>query len=853
MSLYTGAQKKHIASWTLMLWINLLVGQAIDPPVLSAEGDQAYCAVSEQNIVTEFSIENNSGSTITAIYIQISLGYVPGEDVLRLTGSHNISSSWNPIEAKLTLKSTTSEVDFNNLVNAVQDVVFYSSNPNPSQDKYFSITIGSANYLPSTQHYYEFVPSLSITWSAAKLAAENKNYFGIQGYLATILSQDESDISGKLTNGVGWIGGSDQEVEGTWKWVTGPEAGTVFWNGLSNGSTTNYANWNVNEPNNLGNEDYAHITDPSVGPAGSWNDLGNVAQSSGAYQAKGYIVEYGGLPGDPELNISASTRLVMPRIISTVDSEACFGTIQTLTVSATVSDINWYDSETGSTVLFTGTTFSIQPSNTRTYWIDLIPSDCTNEIRTPITATVHQFPIIINRNLIVEQCDNDDLNDGRTLFNLNAFGSLISKNYSNETFEFYTNPNYDVASLIPNPTAYSNTAFEEVLFVKINNAFDCSETSTLTIKVGASLIDSSFFIPYETCETEIKTLDPGIEYWDRDTFLTLKSELVDSNSKFSLQSILITFYSNKDDAELRQNGISLENETDAYVMEVPYLQEIWARVDNLDLSTISCLGIQKVASLEVNKLPDFERTDSNSIVCLNLEPITLEVASLDNRTYRYSWTKDGIDFPLNIADVDAQILVYEGGTYEVTAETTDGTNCSKKISMVLISSEIATLTQDDLTVIDLEGDTGSVEITTTNLGIGVYEFAIDDPTGPYQDTPYFDDLLPGIHMVYIQDKNSCGIAEIEASILGHMKFFSPNGDGTNDYWRILGVSENFQPNSRVYVYDRNGKLLVDLDPLGIGWDGTYNGFQLPQDDYWFRVFFDNGKERIGHFSLLRSE
>ena len=231
--------KKHIALWTLMLWINLLVGQAIDPPVLSSEGDQAYCALSEQNIVTEFSIENNSGSTITAIYIQISLGYVRGEDVLRLTGSHNISSSWNPAEAKLTLKSATSEVDFNNLVNAVQDVVFYSSNPNPSQDKYFSISIGSANYLPSTQHYYEFVPSLSITWSAAKLAAENKNYFGIQGYLATILSQDESDISGKLTNGVGWIGGSDQEVEGTWKWVTGPEAGTVFWKGLSNGSTTN--------------------------------------------------------------------------------------------------------------------------------------------------------------------------------------------------------------------------------------------------------------------------------------------------------------------------------------------------------------------------------------------------------------------------------------------------------------------------------------------------------------------------------------------------------------------------------------------------------------------------------------
>ena len=151
-------------------------------------------------------------------------------------------------------------------------------------------------------------------------------------------------MSGKLTTGVGWIGGSDQEEEGTWKWVTGPEAGTVFWNGLSSGSSPNYANWNSGEPNNAGNEDYAHITDPSIGFAASWNDLPNNAQSSGPYQAKGYVVEYGGSPGDPEINISAFTKLVMPRIISAGNSQACSGETQTLTVSASVSEINWYES-----------------------------------------------------------------------------------------------------------------------------------------------------------------------------------------------------------------------------------------------------------------------------------------------------------------------------------------------------------------------------------------------------------------------------------------------------------------------------------------------------------------------------
>jgi gliding motility-associated-like protein len=112
-------------------------------------------------------------------------------------------------------------------------------------------------------------------------------------------------------------------------------------------------------------------------------------------------------------------------------------------------------------------------------------------------------------------------------------------------------------------------------------------------------------------------------------------------------------------------------------------------------------------------------------------------------------------------------------------------------------------------------------------------------------------LLPGIYTLYIRDKNGCGTSQIEFSILGHMKFFSPNGDGINDSWNILGVRQNFQPNTRVYVYDRTGKLLLDLDPFGPGWDGTYNGKILPQDDYWFRVYFDNGKERKGHFSLLR--
>ena len=127
-----------------------------------------------------------------------------------------------------------------------------------------------------------------------------------------------------------------------------------------------------------------------------------------------------------------------------------------------------------------------------------------------------------------------------------------------------------------------------------------------------------------------------------------------------------------------------------------------------------------------------------------------------------------------------------------------------------------------------------------------------DSNGTYQDAPNFESIPPGIHSLYIRDKNGCGIVEIPFSILGHMKFFSPNGDGINERWKILGVSSDFQPQSQIYIFDRYGRLITELNPSEEGWDGTLNNSLLPQDDYWFRVFFQDGRQYSGHFSLLRS-
>ena len=364
------------------------------PPTVTAVGDQIYCPQSQQRIVTSFDIDDPDDTLIPAFYIQISSGYVFGEDELFLTGSHpTITTSWNPNEAKLTLtKLGGGSALITDIERAVMEVVFRSTNINVGA-KTFSLTVGSANYLESNGHYYEFIAANLITWTAAKVAAEGRTYYGLQGYLATLTTDDEAQIAGELTPGTGWIGGTDEANEGVWKWATGPEAGTTFWNGTANGSTPNYANWSSGEPNNSNNEDYAHITF-NTGVPGSWNDLPNNTNSQPSqYQAKGYVVEYGGM-GEPPISISAATTFSPPQITSVNSPGSCENEPANLSATSNTTDILWYNSQNGGTLLHTGATYNPILTSTTTFWVLPSNNGCTTGTRTAVTATVNSTPTV---------------------------------------------------------------------------------------------------------------------------------------------------------------------------------------------------------------------------------------------------------------------------------------------------------------------------------------------------------------------------------------------------------------------------------------------------------------------------
>ena len=296
---------------------NLLITGALpnEPPIVIGSGNQTYCPGSTIPVAESITITDPDDTVTTAIYIQISSGYISGEDLLTLTGNHpNITSSFDAMQGKLTLQGPATYDEFETAILATE---FSTSAAIPNGTRQFSITAGEANFLPSTAHYYEFVSAPGISWTDARLAASNRTYFGLQGYLVTLTTQPEADFSGSQAEGVGWIGATDDVVEGEWRWVTGPEAGTQFWSGGVGGTAVTFAFWNNDEPNDFpdgattpGEENYAHITDNSIGVEGSWNDLPNEG-GDGAFAAQGYVVEYGGLSGDPVLNLTATTSITI--------------------------------------------------------------------------------------------------------------------------------------------------------------------------------------------------------------------------------------------------------------------------------------------------------------------------------------------------------------------------------------------------------------------------------------------------------------------------------------------------------------------------------------------------------------
>ena len=255
--------------------------------------------------------------------------------------------------------------------------------------------------------------------------------------------------------------------------------------------------------------------------------------------------------------------------------------------------------------------------------------------------------------------------------------------------------------------------------------------------------------------------------------------------------------------------------------------------------------ITKTITFTVNPVPKIELFDSKLVCSNNPTFFVLLNAGLTDPTlianYTFEWFKDGVLIPTPINSYT--LNVNAKGIY--TVKVINSLGCFRIRTITVIASNAAQFNMPTIT--DLS-DNNTVIINVT--GLGNYVFSLDYPNA-YQTLNIFTDVAPGVHTVYVKDLNGCGTSSQIINVIGIPKFFTPNADGYNDTWNVLGLTTTKGSNTTIYIFDRYGKLLKELSSISKGWDGTFNGEALPTDDYWYTIYFEDGRTEKGHFTLKR--
>jgi gliding motility-associated-like protein len=491
---------------------------------------------------------------------------------------------------------------------------------------------------------------------------------------------------------------------------------------------------------------------------------------------------------------------------------------------------------------------------------------CESAGRTEVEVVVEEI-LISQPNILSQECDETDgVRDLKVLTNLRVFEPFISSDFANQQFQYYFDAAHTDELSDPNnhinvdPSDGITPLARQTIYVKITSVFDadvlvvsqCVASSEIVLETSLAEIPVSVSNVYYACESTDPVEIDGKTSFDASIFNDLNASLLAIPEFAAQPNLKIRYYGSRDDARDKKSALSTSTD---YINQYPsvsginWSDEIWANITVENSGSFTCFGFAKVADLIIVRSPEFD-LDSGAVFCINESTLLIESKSpLD--AYDYSWSHvDPLGSPTSFSSTSSDITITAGGTYTLTATTQGAAACSMSKSIVVLESELAQLSQESLIITDLKpNNENTVSVDVSALGAGDYEYALD--SGPFQDSPIFNNVRPGTHTLAANDKTGCGTAFIDLAIVGYNKYFSPNNDGINDYWKILGVDGTFFSNSKVFVFDRYGRLLSQLDNNSPGWDGTFKGSPMPADDYWFRVELDDGRAFDGHFSLMR--
>lgn len=758
----------------LLGWNTCVWGQS-----LAVKANESFCWDTSRPLkLSDFVfIEGNNTDLIDGLQIAIASNYSPDIDAFSYTSFSGISGSFDASNGIFTLSGSGLSSDYNQ---ALDQLSFISTDN--LQRKTFTVTLSGVDFFTSTGHFYQYFNEPLISWADAKQEAENKTLFGLRGYLTTITSSEENDFILSRVSGTAWIGASDEDTEGDWRWVTGPEG--LENNGSGMRLTDGFTNWNAGEPNNSGgNEHYAHMMDWST-PPGQWNDL-PVQGGSGQFEPTGYIVEYGGLPGEPDISQNLSKSIFLePRQDPSIDgSVSVCPNIKGVTYTATDLSNHSYDWTVNG-----GSITSGQNSNEITVtWGNTNPNA---EVRLLVSSDLSctyelSFAVRVNEKL---EPPLPQGTDEVCFLDLN----------SPQTYQtpFTNGSNYQWQVTGGTVVSGQGTNRVEVLWTQpgTGSIFFTESTSTAT----------------DICDGDSPLLQ-----------VLLKEEIVPE-----LNLTPVSCFGGSD-GSVNVSGFTSEDQV-TFEWETGGLGQSNAnRIDGLPAGNyevnISKDGCELVVPFEISEPTRLEgEVAVNNVLCFGESNGQAQaIISGGTPPYQYEWSHDASRSGTAVNNLSA-------GNHQLSIN--DANNCELILNFIV--------SEPELLVID---DIISTLISCPNGSDGTLEALVSGGTSPYT---YFweenssmgslaEGFSKGVFQVTVTDANGCiatGNAEVKETIpkIVMPNAFSPNGDNQNDIFK--------PPNTcsilfNMAIYNKWGNVIFYTNDITRGWDGTFEGSPVPSGQY----------------------
>ena len=394
----------------------------------------------------------------------------------------------------------------------------------------------------------------------------------------------------------------------------------------------------------------------------------------------------------------------------------------------------------------------------------------------------------------------------------------------------------DTAELVgPNITVNETRAIFARVYDEIHG---CVQTVAYTIEIRQAPLANKpepvalCDVEHELADGTIVPINDGIEIFDLTAVIDEIRGVQDPGT------YEVSLYTSASDALDGINAL----EADEIVAYETTTTTLYALVTNVNTGCTN--GDPIAVELYVEPLGEVVLTQTGSeVLCIDVTNNPIIGTDL-GAGYSYLW---------NTGATTATIEITEGGEYFVEVINTNTINQCSYTSNTVVYQE-ASLPGVTPRVIQSEAFQGEDTIAVIAEGAGVSEYSYTLETGESNTTGIFTNVAPGFHTITITELNGCGSLAIQVSVIDYMRYFTPNGDGVNDKWRIIGLES--QENAQVYIFDRQGKLIKQIAATSEGWNGTFNGTIMPSNDYWFKVVYTEPttgevKEYTSHFTLKR--